>query len=357
MQIGLVGLPGSGKTTLFNALVRANAETGGYAGQNTANRGTIRVPDDRLTRLSTLFNPRKTTFATVEYLDIGGITAGSGRQEEQQDSGGLGDLRTMDVLVHVLRGFPDLAGAPLTPGEDFESVELELAIADLEVIERRLTRLSKEARSTKQPDLVREWELLEQCREEIEGGGVIRNLEFVPDDEKRLRGYRFLSQKPVLLVLNIPEEDLGSEAHRLEDLGESAEGLDTLGLCAKVEMEIAQLDEDEAGAFLDELGIGESALNRMITASYRLLNLISFFTVGENEVRAWTVTRGVTAPEAAGTVHSDMERGFIRAETLDWQAMLDLGGWQAAKEQGALRVEGKQYVVMDGDVINVRFSV
>ena len=367
MQIGLVGLPGSGKTTLFNALVRANAETGGYAGLNKANRGTIRVPDDRLTRLSTLFNPRKTTFATVEYLDIGGITTGSGKQEEQEGTGGLGDLRTMDVLVHVLRGFPDLAGAPLNPGEDFESVELELAIADLEIIERRLTRLSKEARSTKQPDLVREWELLEQCREEIEGGGVIRNLEFVPEDEKRLRGYRFLSQKPVLLVLNIPEEDLGSEARRLEDLGseartledlgESAEGLDTLALCAKVEMEIAQLDEDEAGAFLDELGIGESALSRMITASYRLLNLISFFTVGENEVRAWTVTRGVTAPEAAGTVHSDMERGFIRAETLDWQVMLELGGWQAAKEKGVLRVEGKQYVVQDGDVINVRFSV
>ena len=357
MQIGLVGLPGTGKTTLFNALCRANAETGGYAGLNKANRGTIRVPDDRLTRLSTLFDPRKTTFATVEYLDIGGITAGSGRQEEEQDSGGLGDLRNMDLLVHVLRGFPDPAGAPLTPGEDFESVELELAIADLEVIERRLTRLSKEARSTKQPDLVREWQLLELCREEIEGGGVIRNLEFVPEDEKRLRGYRFLSQKPVLLVLNICEEDLGQEAQQLAVLGECADGLDALALCAKVEMEIAQLDEDEAGAFLDELGIGESALNRMITASYRLLNLISFFTVGENEVRAWTVTRGVTAPEAVGTVHSDMERGFIRAETLDWQTMLDLGGWQAAKEQGVLRVEGKQYVVQDGDVINVRFSV
>ena len=359
MQIGLVGLPGSGKTTLFNALVRANAETGGYAGQNTANRGTIRVPDPRLERLSSLFNPRKTTFATVEYLDIGGVTAGTGRQEEQQGAGGLGDLRTMDVLVHVLRGFPDLAGTPVTPGADFESVELELAIADLEVIERRLTRLSKEARSTKQPDLVREWELLEQCKQEIEGGGVIRNLQLDPDDEKRLRGYRFLSQKPVLLVLNIAEEDLGPDTRGLAELGDYARRLDALALCAKVEMEIAQLDEDEddAGAFLQELGIEEPALHRMITASYRLLNLISFFTVNDSEVRAWTVTRGVTAPEAAGTVHSDMERGFIRAETLDWQAMLDLGGWQAAKEKGALRVEGKQYVVADGDVINVRFSV
>ena len=357
MQIGLVGLPGCGKTTLFNALVRANAKTGGFAGQNTANRGTIRVPDPRVNRLSTLFNPRKTTFATVEYLDIGGITAGSGRQEEQQGAGGLADLRTMDVLVHVLRGFPDLAGTPVNPGADLETVELELAIADLEIIERRLTRLSKEARSTKQPDLVREWQLLEQCREEIEGGGVIRNLEFAPGDEKRLRGYRFLSQKPVLIVLNVAEEDLGSEARKIEDLGGCADGLDILALCAKVEMEIAQLDEDDAGTFLDELGIEESALSRMITASYRLLNLISFFTVGEDEVKAWTVTRGATAPEAAGTIHSDLERGFIRAETLDWQAILDHGGWQAAKGEGVLRVEGKQYVVQDGDVINVRFSV
>ena len=357
MQIGLVGLPGSGKTTLFNALARANAETGGYAGQNKANRGTIRVPDQRVDRLSGLFNPRKTTFATVEYLDIGGITVGSGRQEEQQDSGGLGDLRNMDLLVHVLRGFPDLADAPITPAEDFETVELELAIADLEIIERRLSRLSKEARSTKRPELVREWQLLERCKEEIEGGGVIRNLEFVPDDEKALRGYRFLSQKPVLLVLNISEEDLGREARGLAELGDYAQRLDTLALCAKVEMEIAQLDEDDAGAFLEDLGIRESALDRMIIASYRLLNLISFFTVGEDEVKAWTVARGVTAPEAAGTIHSDLERGFIRAETLEWESLLDLGGWQAAKERGVLRVEGKQYVVTDGDVINVRFNV
>lgn len=357
MQIGLVGLPGSGKTTLFNTLVRANAETGGYAGLNKANRGTIRVPDRRVDRLSSLFNPRKTTFATVEYLDIGGITAGAGRQEEEQDAGGLSDLRNMDLLVHVLRGFPDLADAPISPAEDFETVELELAIADLEIIERRLSRLSKEARSTKRPELVREWQLLERCKEEIEGGGGIRNLEFAPDDEKRLKGYRFLSQKPVLLVLNISEGDLGREAQRLAALGEYPDRLDTLALCAKVEMEIAQLDEDDAGAFLEDLGIRESALNRMIIASYRLLNLISFFTVGEDEVKAWTVARGVTAPEAAGTIHSDLERGFIRAETLEWESLLDFGGWQAAKERGVLRVEGKQYVVTDGDVINVRFSV
>jgi len=357
LQIGLVGLPGSGKTTLFNALVRANAETGAFTGNNKANRGTIKVPDQRVTRLSGLFSPLKTTFATVEYLDIGGITAGSGKQEEQQGDGGLNDLRNMDVLVHVLRGFPDLSDTPVTPGEDFETVELELAIADLEIIERRLGRLSKEARSTKRPELVREWQLLERCKKEIEAGGVIRNLEFVPEDEKRLRGYRFLSQKPVLLVLNIPEDDLGRDAQRLKELGEYPDQLETLALCAKVEMEIAQLDAADAGAFLEDLGIEESALNRMIIASYQLLNLISFFTVGEDEVKAWTITRGVTAPEAAGAIHSDLERGFIRAETLEWRTLLDLGGWHQAKEKGVLRVEGKQYVVADGDVINVRFSV
>lgn len=357
MQIGLVGLPGSGKTTLFNALARANAETGGYAAIGKANRGTIKVPDQRVNRLSDLFGPRKTTFAAVEYLDIGGITAGSGRQEEQQDALGLGELRNMDLLVHVLRAFPDLSDTPVSPCDDFEAVELELAIADLEIIERRLSRLAKEARSTKRPDLVREWELLEQCKAEIEKGGVIRDLEFDPEDEKRLRGYRFLSQKPVLLALNIPEGDLSREEERLAELGEYSDRLDTLALCAKVEMEIAQLDEGDAAAFLKELSIEESALNRMIIASYRLLNLISFFTVGEDEVKAWTVTRGATAPEAAGEIHSDLERGFIRAETLECQTLLDLGGWQAAKEKGVLRVEGKQYVVMDGDVINVRFSV
>ena len=292
----------------------------------------------------------------MEYLDIGGITAGSGKQEEQQGDGGLSDLRNMDVLVHVLRGFPDLSNTPVTPGEDFETVELELAIADLEIIERRLGRLSKEARSTR-PELVREWQLLEQCKEEIEKGGVIRNLEFVPEDEKRLRGYRFLSQKPVLLVLNIPEDNLGREAQNVEALRDYTDCKDVLALSARVEMEIAQLDEEDAGAFLEDLGIGESALDRMIIASYGLLNLISFFTVGEDEVKAWTVTRGVTAPKAAGAIHSDLERGFIRAETLEWRTLIDLGGLQAAKEQGALRVEGKQYVVQDGDVINVRFSV
>ena len=353
MQIGLVGLPGSGKTTLFNSLVKANAQTGGFTVLNKANRGTVKVPDPRVSELSNLFNPLKTTYANVEYLDIGGITEGAGREEEQ-DSKGLNELRKMDLLVHVLRGFPDITGSTLSPIEDFKVVELELALADLEIIERRLARLSKEARSTKRPELVREWELLEQCKLEIEEGGGIRNIKFSPDDEKKLRGYQFLSQKPILLVLNISEEDLGTQNRKSDEYFEKQEFLQ---LCAKVEMEIAQLDEKDARVFLDDLGIQEPALNRMIISSYSLLNLISFFTVGDDEVKAWTIKRGVKAPEASGAIHSDLERGFIRAETIEWKTLLDYGGWQTAKEKGALRVEGKQYVVKDGDVLNIRFSI
>lgn len=355
LQIGLVGLPGVGKTTLFNALVKADAETGGFS--KGPNRGIIKVPDRRVTLLAELFKPEKTTFATVDYLDIAGITSGAGKQEEQQGDSGISALRNMDVLVHVLRGFPDMADTPVTPKEDYENVELELALADLEIIERRLTRLTKEARLKKDPDLLRENELLERCKNTIEEGGAIRDLAFEGEDEKTLRGYRFLSQKPNLLVLNIPEADLGREASHLETLGELPDRLETIVLCAGVEMEIAQLDDEDAAEFLQDLGIEEPALSRMILTSYKLLNLISFFTVGEDEVRAWTITRGMTAPEAAGEIHSDLERGFIRAETANWEALLDAGGWQAAKEKGHLRLEGKQYVVLDGDVMNIRFNV
>jgi len=247
LQIGLVGLPGSGKTTLFNALVRADAETGGYIGSKKSNRGAIRVPDERLSRLSQLFNPRKTTFATVEYLEIGGFEPGRVKQEDQEQSEHLNALRNMDLIVHVLRGYKDLSEKPIPPTEDFELVALELAVRDLELIERRLTRLSKEARSTKRPDLIREWELLEHCREEIEGGGVIRNLEFAPEELKILRGYQFLSQKPVLLLLNLSEQDLGNESQMCAAKTDWSEGHPAIALCAAVEMEIAQLDEKTGG--------------------------------------------------------------------------------------------------------------
>lgn len=357
MQIGLIGLPGAGKTTLFNALVKANAEVGGYTGMKGPNRGIIRVPDHRVTLLSELFQPEKTTYAAIEYLDIAGITAGAGKQEDLQGDAGLSALRQMDVLVHILRGFPDIAGTPVSPKDDYDHVSFELALADLEIIERRLTRLVKELRLKKSPELARENELLEQCQAVIESGGAIRDVILGPEDEKLLRGYRFLSQKPCMLLLNIPETALGHEQVSLEALTNLSSGLEIMALCAKVEMEIAQLDEADAMVFLEEMGIKETALTRMVITSYRLLNLISFFTVGEDEVRAWTVRQGANAPEAAGKIHSDLERGFIRAEAAGWQEILDCGGWAGVKDKGLLRLEGKQYIVQDGDVMNIRFNV
>ena len=357
MQIGLVGLPGVGKTTLFNALVKANAEVGGYAGVKGPNRGIIKVPDRRVTLLSDLFQPKKTTYATVEYLDIAGITSGSGKSEDQQGDTGLSALRQVDVLVHVLRGFSDVTGVATTPQNDFENVALELAFADLEIIERRLTRLAKDLRTKKTPELVSEQTLLEACKATIEAGGAIRDRTLSQEDEKILRGFRFLSQKPCLVVLNIPETSLGQEQACLDGLGVLSTQSEAMALCAKVEMEIAQLDEADAATFLEDMGIEEPALTRMVITSYRLLNLISFFTVGDDEVRAWTITQGATAPEAAGAIHSDLERGFIRAEVVGWQEILDCSGWTGVKDKGRLRLEGKQYIAHDGDVMNIRFNV
>lgn len=356
MQIGLVGLPGVGKTTLFNTLVKANAEIGGYAGLKNPNRGTVKVPDRRVARLSELFQPAKTTYATVDYLDIAGITSGAGKHEAQGE-GSLASLRPMDVLVHVLRGFRALEEDIASPREDFENVALELAVSDLEIIERRLVRLDKESRLNKSSVLTRERELLGCCRDLLESGGAIREMDMAPEDEKLLRGFQFLTQKPMLVVLNIEETQIGQDTECLATLENLGPRLEVMALCAKVEMEIAQLDEADAEVFFRELGIAEPALSRMILTSYRLLNLISFFTVGSDEVRAWTITRGTTAPVAAGVIHSDLERGFIRAEAVGWEDLLACGGWAQARDKGLLRLEGKQYIVQDGDVMNIRFSV
>ena len=356
MQIGLVGLPGSGKTTLFNALVRADADVGGYGGARGPNRGTIQVPDQRISKLSDLFKPKKTTFATVDYLDIAGITPGSGKQEDSSD-GGLAGLRNMDVLIHVLQGFESTDQEPPTPGEDFENIELELAVADLDIVEKRLTRIEKEVRLDRSANLAREGELLGECRVLLEKGEALRALNLKPEDEKLLRGYQFLTQKPMLVVLNINEDRIGEEDACLTDLGDLGPEVHPMALCAKVEMEIAQLDEEDAAVFLQDLGIDEPALSRMILTSYKMLSLISFFTVGEDEVRAWTISIGTLAPGAAGEIHSDLERGFIRAETVSCSDLLEAGGWSQARDKGLLRLEGKQYLVQDGDVMNIRFNV
>ncbi len=356
MQIGLVGLPGAGKTTLFNALVKANVEVGGYGGGKGPNRGTIKVPDRRVSQLSEMFHPDITTYATVDYLDIGRVTPESGKHADQGD-GGLAGLRDMDVLIHVLQGFKGLDAEASDSKENFENVELELTLADLDIVERRLVRIEKETRLDRSPNLVRERVLLEQCRALLENGGALRTLELVPDDEKLLRGFQFLTQKPMLAVLNIDEHQLGQEDACLAALGDLPSHIEVIVLCARLEMEIAQLDEEDAEIFLKDLGIVEPALSRMILTSYQMLRLISFFTVGEDEVKAWTITHGTIAPEAAGEIHSDLERGFIRAETVGCSDLLEAGGWGQARDRGLLRLEGKLYVVLDGDVMNIRFNV
>ena len=356
MQIGLVGLPGAGKTTLFNALVKANAEVGGYGTGKGPNRGTIKVPDQRVSKLSELFHPDKTNYATVDYLDIAGVTPGADTHGDQGD-GGLAGLRNMDVLIHVLQGFEGLDAEAFDSKENFDNIELELTVADLDIVERRLVRLEKETRLDRSPNLARERELLMQCRALLEKGEALRTLELVPDDEKLLRGFQFLTQKPMMAVLNIDEHQIGQEDTCLAALGDLPPHIEVIALCARVEMEIAQLDEEDADIFLQDLGIAEPALSRMILTSYQMLRLISFFTVGEDEVKAWTITQGTIAPEAAGEIHSDLERGFIRAETVGCSELLEAGGWAQARDRGLLRLEGKQYVVQDGDVMNIRFNV
>ncbi|RKY02191.1 redox-regulated ATPase YchF [Candidatus Poribacteria bacterium] len=363
MQVGIVGLPYVGKTTVFNALTGAGAETGGFSAKKSANVAAVKVPDERVWLLGEkVFKSPKITPATIEYLDFVGISRGSVERGEL-DRALLGQLRDVDEIVHVVRAFrdesvPHVEGS-VDPVRDIESLELELILADAQVVENRLSTLRKEIQAKKDPALERERDLLERCREALENEVPLRELEFSPEEERISRGFGFLTRKPMLIVLNIGEDQL-EEAEEL--MGEierftSRPGCAAIPICAKLEEEIAQLEEDEAEEFLREMGLGESALNRMIKASYELLDLITFFTGNERETRAWTARRGTTAVKAAGMIHSDMERGFIRAEVINWRDLLECGSYSKARQEGKLRIEGKDYVVQDGDVLLIRFNV
>jgi GTP-binding protein YchF len=366
MQIAIVGLARSGKTTVFNSLTKGDAATGGFGGM-TVNTGVVKVPDDRLVRLTALFKPRKEVPADVTYVDLpAAATAGEGESHADIPADQLARLRNADALLHVVRAFSnDAVAHPLLsvdPARDVEQLELEFTLADLGVVEKRLEKLTqsgKHGTAAEKEANEREQAVLEKILPALTEGRPIRDVGLDADDSLRIRGFRFLTEKPVLVLLNVGESDLGTADAMARDLASSIDHAmtDVAQASARIEMEIGELDDEEAQVFRDDLGLRGSSMERVIQASYRLLGLISFFTAGEDETRAWTVPNGASAVDAAGTIHSDLARGFIRAEVVGWEELLALGSMAEARKQGRLRSEGKTYRVQDGDVIEVLFNV
>jgi GTP-binding protein YchF len=356
LRAALVGYPAVGKTTLFELMTSVDAAH--RAGKGDVNVGVSRVPDPRLDRLTALYNPRKRTPATVEFADL---AAGRSDAKALLD---VAPYRNADALVHVVRAFRDEATphvhATIDPARDARTMEQELALADLGVVERRLERLDRDLRKSRTADLERERDLLVVCRAALEDGRPIRAVDLDADGQKRLRGFQFLSAKPLLLLLNLDETDLPHAAGAVAAAGltglASAAGVRAITVCAKIELEIAQLDPADAAAFLRDLGLAEPGVDRVIRASYDLLGYHSFFTVGDDECRAWSIPRGATALSAAGEIHTDISRGFIRAEVVAYEALAARGSFQACRDHAEVRLEGKDYVMRDGDVVNFRFA-
>ena len=366
MQIAIVGLARSGKSTVFNSLTKGDAATGGFGGL-TVNTGVVKVPDARLTRLTEVFKPKREVPADVTYVDLPApATTVEGEPRGDIPADQLARLRNADAMLHVVRAFED----PTVPhpllsvdaSRDLEQLELEFTLADLGVVEKRVEKLQGSGRhgtGAEREANERELVVLEKILPALSAGRPIRDIGLDGEDELRIRGFRFLTEKPVLVLLNVGEGDLGRSEEMVSEMAGSIEHARTevVSLSARIEMEIGELDEEEAQAFRDDLGLKGSSMERVIRASYSLLGLISFFTVGPDENRAWTVARGASAVDAAGTIHSDLARGFIRAEVIGWEQLLDLGSMAEAKRQGKLRSEGKTYAVQDGDVIEVLFNV
>ncbi len=355
MEIGILGLEASGKTTLFELLTGGSAAA---SGRNGVAVGVAPVPDPRLARLSSLYSPRKTTPATIRLVDVPGVPAEHGREGSLNTP----ELRSLDALMVVVRAFDDPAVphpmGSVDPLRDLEHVETELVLQDLIVVERRLERLERELQRRRDADQAAEQALLERCRSWLEGGEPLRAMALEPAEARALRGFTFLSMKPLLVAVNADDGAVaavtGSEAW---SPWRERRGTGLVAVSARLEAELAELDEAERGAFLDDMGLTEPAVERLAREAYRLLGYISFYTVGEDECRAWSVPAGAPAVEAAGVIHSDISRGFIRAEVVPHDVLLDRGSLQACKTAGALRLEGKQYTVCDGDVVHFRFAV
>lgn len=369
MKIGIVGLPRVGKTTLFKLLTQGRVDTSPWAGGREAHVGVAHVPDPRLDLLAEVVRPAKVTYSSIEYVDLPGLSQGEGKAALEGRAGEmsayLNSLKNVDALLHVVRAFDDpglpYAEGGVNPRRDIAAFELEMIFSDLAIIERRLERLGKDLKKVKSPELETEYEVLRRYRAALEEEKPLREVEVTAEEEKRVRGFTFLSAKPMLLVLNLGDQDGPRIERAVEEfgLGEQASlrGVGVTAVCGRIESEIAALAPEDARMFMEDLGIAGGAVERIIQSSYRLLGLISFYTAGETEARAWAIPSGATAVQAAGVIHTDMEKGFIKAEVVSLEDMLRLGSFHAARTKGVLRLEGRDYRVRDGDVILFRFNL
>ncbi len=365
MKLGIVGLPNVGKSTLFNSLTKAGAESANYPFCTIdPNVGVVAVPDERLDKLAALYDSEKITPAVIEFVDIAGLVKGASKGEGLGNQF-LSNIREVDAIVHVVRCFEDTnvihVDGSVDPMRDIETINFELILSDIEILERRIAKTSKGARNDKA--LAKELALLERIKAHLEEGRLAKSFETSDEDELALlTSYNLLTYKPVIFAANVSEDDLADDGASNENVKKvrefaTQEGFEVFVISAQIEQEISELDEEDKTMFLEELGLSESGLDKLIKASYRLLGLISYLTSGKQETRAWTIKNGTKAPGAAGKIHSDFERGFIRAEVVNYQDLLDCGSYSAAKDKGLVRLEGKEYVVKDGDVILFRFNV